>query len=129
MKLNYNSAFLANVALLLLVITCPDAKRSAADDNEIKYLKEYAFCKCLSYGYKNDSMVNNDISFSVYTELGDYETEQFRLVDSVALDFANRIQPFQVADYQGKKAILYNCMQFYNSETLEKYLKKIAKSR
>lgn len=88
------------------------------------WLKEYAFCKCLEYATK-DSFLSNDLSVSVYKEIANYDPSVYQIIDSLSRKKALEILPSQIADYDGKKAILVSCFNFYKSKTLDSVVKKM----
>ena|SRR5690554_4617188 len=90
--------------------------------------RDYALCKCLEYGYDNPAIFREDISRGVYMDIT-LHTLAFngtdKKLDSVARSAADSIQPFQILDYEGKKAVMLHCIEFYNSAQLKKNVKEI----
>jgi hypothetical protein len=95
------------------------------------YLKEYAFCKCLSQvkDYNYASATKADISASVYLDISGYPIDVHILLDSAAAKAAALIKPSMVPDHQGKKAVLMGCFDFYKSKQLDSLIRKIDKER
>jgi hypothetical protein len=88
------------------------------------WLKQLAFCSCLKYSFKNDTNIKNDLSFTVYKQIADYDSETYRMIDNSAKIAAFKIQPSQIADYNGKKAIITGCFAYYESIQLDSLVKK-----
>ena len=82
-------------------------------------LKDLAFCSCIKYGYQKDSIFQKDVSMSVYTELTNYDIESYKVIDSVIMNTISNIRPLQTSDYAGRKAILYESIEFYKSKRLQ----------
>jgi len=91
-------------------------------------LKEYTYCKCILYSIK-DSSIQNDISLSVYQELSNYQIVNTvaNKLDSAARIAAGKIKPSQLADYNNKKAVFFECFQFYKSKELKKLINRLAR--
>jgi len=90
--------------------------------------RDYALCKCLEYGYDNPAIFSEDISKGVYMDIT-LHTLAFngtdKKLDSLARSTADSIQPSQILDYEGRKAVMLHCIRFYNSELLKKNVKQI----
>jgi len=89
--------------------------------NTSKALKDYAFCRCLMYGFEKDSLQLTDASIGVLYELSDYSITpaESKKLDSVAKSVISTLEPLQPADYGGKKAIILKCIEFYKSRNLK----------
>lgn len=93
--------------------------------NNRNLLKEYAFCKCFEYATKDSQFSKNDLSESIYKEIANYNPAVYQIIDSLATRAAFGIEPSQIADHEGKKAILLNCFSFYKSTELDSVVKKM----
>jgi hypothetical protein len=91
------------------------------------WLKQLAFCSCLKYSFNKDTNIKNDLSFTVYKQIADYNSENYSEIDSAAKIAAFKIQPSQIADYNGKKAIITGCFAYYESLQLDSLVKKFDK--
>lgn len=119
--------------LAVLFVSCNNYKRYLKAhelmnvDFERTY-RDYALCKCLQFGYDNPEILKEDISTGVYMDFSQH-TLAFhgtsQKLDSLARLVADSIQPSQIADYGGKKAVMLDCIEFYNSELLKKNVKQI----
>lgn len=88
--------------------------------NKHKWLKDYALCSCIKYCFKEDTIIKNDLSFAVYHEISDYSNATiYRTIDSLSKDAALNIEPSQIADHNGRKALLQGCINFYESKKLD----------
>lgn len=93
--------------------------------------KEYALCSCLQYAFLKDSidLSSKDASLGVYADLNEFDTFSLNKIDSLVKSVVNRMQPLQIADYNKKKAITSNCIQFYKSSELSSLIKELIKNK
>ncbi len=96
-------------------------------DYNRKLLKDYAFCECMMHLYPNTNF-KKDASTSLLLELGNYDYEAYRTIDSLTKDFVQSMPTVQLTEQKGM--ILF-CIDYYNSEVLtgtilqlDKYLPK-----
>jgi hypothetical protein len=87
-------------------------------------LKEYALCECLNYGFRQDSLMKYDFSMSVIFEQLSYRTETYLILDSLIKGFVDSIIPSKYADTKGKRGIMNNCIDYYNSKKFNLFIKK-----
>lgn len=116
---------------LLLLSSCGnklylDDKSQAQMSKSVLY-KQYALCHCIKVAYKDDSINLKDISEAIYQELSDYTImgEKARMLDSFSVAKAKQIKPSQIADYNGRRAVLSDCIQFYHSKQLDSLVKRL----
>ncbi len=102
-----------------------NSKNSVSQNNR-KWLKEYALCSCIKYSFKDDTAIKNDLSFTVYKEITDYgNLPIYRTIDSISRIAAFEIKPSQIADYNGKKALLLGCIEYYQGKKLDSTIRKL----
>jgi hypothetical protein len=126
----------ALLQLLLLAALCFTACKSAneqklplnIDDsilqNKHKWLKDYALCSCIKYAFKEDDSIKNDLTFSVLIGISDYGYPRvYHIIDSASKKAALSIEPSQIVDFDGKKALLLGCINYYESAQLDSLVK------
>jgi hypothetical protein len=86
-------------------------------------LKEYAFCKCLQFASNDSLKISEDLSISIYRDISHYDFSIYDKIDSLAKAKAKSILPSIIADHEGRKAIILNCFEFYNSKSLDSIIK------
>lgn len=81
------------------------------------YKSEY-FISCLgaAYGKSFDSLNAIDVSSSVNTEIIGSEISD--RVDSIGFKIG-KVRSFDEGDFAGKKSVVNNCLQYYNSKELD----------
>ncbi|SMC73693.1 hypothetical protein SAMN04488101_102587 [Pedobacter nyackensis] len=89
-----------------------------------QWLKDYAFCSCLSYANTADSTYSNDISMGIYRDISAYNQDAYDAVDNLSKITASKISPSVIADYEEKKPILKSCLEYYQSKTLDSLVNK-----
>lgn len=72
-------------------------------------LKKYFICKCLSFGFNNDSIFQIDHSPGLYLEELGLEYEEKRMIDSIARNIADSIP---VSNYTNKKGVFASCFDY-----------------
>jgi hypothetical protein len=126
--------FIIAVFPIALLLSCnkntkvkiPDNTGDSTSQNKRKWLKEYALCSCIKYSFKDDTAIKNDLSFTVYKEITDYgNLAVYRTMDSISKIAAFDIKPSQIADYNGKKALLLGCIEYYQSKKLDSIIRKL----
>ena len=90
-------------------------------------LKEYFLCVCITEGFKDKQIIEDDISQSAYFDILRYSPEAFREVDDYAKQFIASIKPSPIEDLGNKKAILSNCIGKYKSKELDDFIKSMDK--
>jgi hypothetical protein len=89
-----------------------------------EWLKQYAYCQCLLAVYNNDSLLKQHISPGVYVNISDYPPDLYTVVDSLSKERGQSIQPSAIADYNGKKAVLLGCFNYYKSAQLDSLVRR-----
>ena len=82
---------------------------------ERRNLKNYAFCQCLRYSLKSDSLLIKDGSSAGYFEVGAYKVNAFEMIDSISKAISNKIYKSK----EGKPLAIMKCLDFYNSKELD----------
>jgi hypothetical protein len=85
-------------------------------------LKSFALCQCLRQGYKS-SPVYEDISAGVYNDNLVYGINVIDTITKISFLVADSIEPAMHHDYNGKKAIIGSCIEFYKSKRLDSIVK------
>jgi len=121
---------------IIILLGCQNKNRSkqsitaidSAIEKKHKWLKEYALCSCIKYSFKNDSAISNHLSFTIYKEITDYDKPAiYKLIYRLSKKASNNIKPSQIADFNGKRAILSGCINFAESKTLDSLIKTFDK--
>ncbi|MDB5008299.1 MAG: hypothetical protein JWP45_2692 [Mucilaginibacter sp.] len=129
MKTNRFSIILMIAFSLISCKRSADTKKSyslpdSTNFKKHKWLKEYALCSCIKFSFKDDEAIKSDLSFTVYKGITDYGSPLvYRTIDSASKKAAFSIQPSQIADFNGKKAMLSGCINYYESLKLDSLVK------
>jgi len=91
-------------------------------------LKQYAFCECLRQAYKTNEHMKDDVSLSVYYDQLLYDEKAIEMIDSLTKTVADSIKPYDNIDYRGKKPVIYKCMMYYTSRTLDSMVNSLEKN-
>lgn len=87
-------------------------------------MRNYAFCRCMYYSLPKDSSIHTDPSGSALRELLEGSEELNNALDSVARQAAGAILPSPIFDHGGRRLVLYECLKFYGSATLDSVVQK-----
>lgn len=110
------------------IISCNSSKKGYTSAKERKiWLKDLSICNCIYYAYNKDSLFNKDISFSILTEISDQPYEFYRMLDTLALQKASSIRPSKIGDYDFKKAVLKECLEYGRSKRLNTVIDSLLK--
>jgi hypothetical protein len=94
---------------------------SSSDLQRIEWMKDYSFCKCLTYSF-GDSLSNEiqkiDHSISTLTDIADI-WGNFPELDSLAKSYSGSLPESQLLDYQGMKPYMFRCLEYRRSESLD----------
>lgn len=90
-------------------------------------LKEYFLCVCITEGFKDKQIAENDISQGVYFDILRYSPEAFQEVKDYAKKFVETIEPSPIQDLGNKRAIISSCIDKYKSKELDKFIKSMDK--
>lgn len=90
-------------------------------------LKEYCVCICITEGFKDRQIENDDISQSVYSDILRYSPEALQEVRNYAKKYVEAIKPSPIEDLGKKKAIILSCLEQLKSKELSKFIKSLDK--
>lgn len=88
-------------------------------------LKQYAYCRCVEFASGDSSFFRSDVSVGIYADISQHSRSSLQNVDDLAKYFASTIKPSIIADHGNKKAILFNCFEFYESKRLDSLIKTL----
>lgn len=91
------------------------------------FLKEYALCKCIDHGFKEDHLLKKDFSLTVLIEQLNYDPKAYLLVDSLIKRFVDSISVSKYLDTKGKRGVMINCIDYYNSKEFDLFIKELDK--
>jgi hypothetical protein len=111
------------VFLTMILTTTNEKARNPNQEREL--LRQFAFCKCFQYATDDSAyFLKRDVSLSVYRDLSaGYPESVYDQLDAMAKKAADDIKP-AMADYEGKKAVLKGCLEFYDSDELKTAISK-----
>lgn len=84
-------------------------------------------CVCITEGFKDKQIAENDISQGVYFDILRYSPEAFQEAKDYAKKFVETIEPSPIEDLGNKKAIILSCIEKYKSKELDKFIKSMDK--
>ena len=132
------TVFVLQVMIILMVTACNGEKRSVdisrnADGskifrNKIELFRDYAFCSCLEYSYKKDSIQIRDDSRATLYDLSNDElmiNKRGQQIDSFARGYVDRIDARPGQTYEGRKSRSFDCLMFFKSNKLLRFLKTL----
>jgi hypothetical protein len=90
-------------------------------------LKEYFLCVCITEGFKDKQIAENDISQAVYFDILQYSPEAFQAVKDYAKKFIETLVPSPIEDLGNKSAIILSFIEKYKSKELDKLIKSMDK--
>lgn len=114
------------LAIIAAVVAC--SNKSKNQDREI-LMRNYAFCRCMYYALPKDSSIHTDPSGAVFLEFLERSDASTDALDSVARRAAATILPSVISDHDGRRLVLYECLKFYNSPTLDSVVQKYLQKR
>ena len=93
--------------------------------NQRELLKDYFLCVCITEGFKDKNINEDDISQSVYFDILRYDPEALQKVKEYANSFVATIDPSPIEDLGTRKAIIANCIEKYKSKDLDNFIKQL----
>lgn len=88
-------------------------------------LKVYFLCICITEGFGDKKIDENDISQSVYFDILRYNPEALQKVKDYAKSFIETIAPSPIEDLGNRKAIIASCIEKYKSKDLDNFIKQL----
>lgn len=109
----------------LFIISIVSSCYAQPEKTQRTLLKQFVFCKCFEYA-NDDSLYfrRSDISAGVLRELAYYDEHVFVSADSVASLAAKKIIPSIIGDHNGRKTVLMECLDFFESRELERFVRQ-----
>ena len=104
--------------------TAADLKKTAV---QRELLKEYFLCVCITEGFKDKQIAEDDISQAVYFDILSYSPEAFQEVRDYAKKFVETIKPSAIVDLGNKRTVILTCIEKYKSKELNKFIKSMDK--
>ena len=104
--------------------TAADLKKTAV---QRELLKEYFLCVCITEGFKDKQITEDDMSQAVYFDILSYSPEAFQEVKDYAKKFVETIKPSEIVDLGNKRAVILTCIEKYKSKELDKFIKSMDK--
>jgi len=80
-----------------------------------KLLRDYAVCKCIMLHSNERDLWKKDLSLSLLIDLGDYQHNAYRHIDSVTRIYVSQLDYSSLSDQKG---MVLNCIDYYNSKEL-----------
>jgi len=103
--------------------------QQSADDNmtisQRELLKDYFLCVCITEGFADKNIYEDDISQSVYFDILKYDPEALQKVKDYAKSYIKTIDPSPIEDLGNGKAIILNCIEQYKSKDLDVFIKQL----
>ncbi|MGM9478076.1 hypothetical protein ACS5PU_16740 [Pedobacter sp. GSP4] len=102
--------------LFCTVLTACSVQKSQQKQDWLKSYKKQVVISCMKPA--NTATLQSDISESMNMEvMGD--TFYIREADNLGKEYSNQIQPAEILDYSGKKALINGCLEYNNSKALD----------
>ena len=98
----------------LVLMNCSSSEKSNNNSikldinrDKVELLREYAFCKCLMYAYKNDPLIQKDICLGVYQDLSEFSINGpvSDKIDSAIINFVELFRNYNRQIMVGKKLL------------------------
>ena len=127
-----DKVFSVGIALIsILMSSCSSIKSMPGlpAKERVNLAKQYAMGSMLYFALKPEGfdLSDKDVSLSVCVEVGDLSLDLTNSIDKMAQSAAKSIKPSEIGDYNFKKTIVMDCVEFMNSksvaDTIDKYLK------
>lgn len=118
--------------MVLMIISISCGKPIYQEHSKRRYilkqrelLKGFAFCNCVLNAIKEDTVIQNDISGSIYLNISFYDDSAYSVIARLARNTAAAIKPPTYVDYLGKHTILYECNRFQNGKFLDSVVRTL----
>ena len=93
--------------------------------NQRELLKDYFLCVCITEGFGDKQINEDDISQSVYFDILRYNPEALQKVKDYAKSYIETIEPSPIEDLGNRKAIIASCIEEYKSKELDIFIKQL----
>jgi len=115
------SIFYFIVSFTFFIASCSSKKN--INEEQVQIAKDYVFCKCY-YSQLDSITLKNvysiDLSLGYYFDV--YEGNPFYL-DSIAKDYAFKIEKTQILDLGNRIPLMADCLKFYRSKKLDSLIR------
>lgn len=118
------------IFIILLFVSCGTSQpRALSQSQQIEYMRDYFFCRCLDHAYSEKVtkyIWQNDISKGVLFDIGELGA-YYQELDSLARIKAEAIKPSQITDFQNEKPVILRCLEYSRNLDISSILKDINK--
>ena len=121
MKWYYYLFFLS----VLSLFSCLGQQTDDKTKEQRKLLKEYFLCECITEGFDDKNIQEDDISQSVLFDILNYSPDAIQEVKEYAKSFVQTIDPSPIEDLGNRKAIILNSIEKYKSQELDDFIKSL----
>lgn len=121
MKWYYYLFFLS----VLSLFSCLGQQTDDKTKEQRELLKEYFLCECITEGFDDKNIQEDDISQSVLFDILNYSPDAIQEVKEYAKSFVQTIDPSPIEDLGNRKAIILNSIEKYKSKELDDFIKSL----
>jgi hypothetical protein len=121
MKWYYYLFFLS----VLSLFSCLGQQTDDKTKEQRELLKEYFLCECITEGFDDKNIQEDDISQSVLFDILNYSPDAIQEVKEYAKSFVQTIDPSPIEDLGNRKAIILNSIEKYKSQELDDFIKSL----
>ncbi len=121
MKWYYYLFFLS----VLSLFSCLGQQTDDKTKEQRESLKEYFLCECITEGFDDKNIQEDDISQSVLFDILNYSPDAIQEVKEYAKSFVQTIDPSPIEDLGNRKAIILNSIEKYKSQELDDFIKSL----
>ena len=121
MKWYYYLFFLS----VLSLFSCLGQQTDDKTKEQRELLKEYFLCECITEGFDDKNIQEDDISQSVLFDILNYSPDAIQEVKEYAKSFVQTIDPSSIEDLGNRKAIILNSIEKYKSQELDDFIKSL----
>jgi hypothetical protein len=115
---------------VLILIGCSTSREFKEPMKMTQLYRDYVLYRCIVLGFDNDSIFLKDATPGVYGDFSGYTIAGGPIgirLDSLARQKVASLKPIEIPDYEGRKSIFMNCINYYNRKELKRDIKKISK--
>ena len=121
MKWYYYLFFLS----VLSLFSCLGQQTDDKTKEQRELLKEYFLCECITEGFDDKNIQEDDISQSVLFDILNYSPDAIQEVKEYAKSFVQTLDPSPIEDLGNRKAIILNSIEKYKSQELDDFIKSL----